>query len=105
VTAACAILESTFKVIIADKNLVMPCDQSVLPLWKVVQAHLGLGPAKATDPHVRQVLQGAASTIQGIAGMRSNTGSAHGRGPGAPLVDPRHARLAVHAAHTIVVFL
>ena len=99
-TAACAILESTFKVIIADKNLVMPSDQSVLPLWKFV-----LEPAKATDPHVRQVLQGAASTIQGIAGMRSNTGSAHGRGPGAPLVEPRHARLAVHAAHTIVVFL
>jgi hypothetical protein len=105
ITAACAILESTFKVIIADKGLTMPGDQSIHPLWKVVQAHLRIEPENATDPHVRQVLQGVASSVHGIAGMRSNTGSAHGRGPGAPTVEPRHARLAVHAAHTVVVFV
>lgn len=105
VTAACAILESTFKVIIADKPLTLPGDQSILPLWKVVQGHLGMEPAKMSDPHVRQVLQGIASAVHGIAGMRSNAGSAHGRGPGAPIVEPRHARLAVHAAHTVVVFV
>jgi hypothetical protein len=105
VTAACAILESTFKFIIADKGLTMPGDQSILPLWKVVQAHLRIEPGNVSDPHVRQVLQGVASSVHGIAGMRSNTGSAHGRGPGAPVVEPRHARLAVHAAHTVVVFV
>ena len=105
ITAACAILESTFKVIITDKALTMPGDQSILPLWRVVQADLRLQPAAASDPHVRQVLQGLASAVQGIAGMRSNTGSAHGRGPGAPIPEPRHARLAVHAAHTVVVFV
>ena len=105
VTAACAILESTFKVVIADKNLTMPSDQSILHLWKPVQDHLQMQPGKASDPHVRQVLQGVASALHGIAGMRSNTGSAHGRGRGAPLVESRHARLAVHAAHTLVVFV
>ncbi len=105
VTAACAILESTFKVIIADKALTMPGDESILPLWRVIQAHLQMQPGKASDQHVRQVLQGVSSAVQGIAGMRSNTGSAHGHGPGAPIVEPRHARLAVHAAHTVVVFV
>jgi Abortive infection C-terminus len=105
ITAACAILESTFKVIIADKALTMPADQSILNLWKPVQEHLQMQPAKALDQHVRQVVQGVASAVHGIAGMRSNTGSAHGRGPGAPTVEPRHARLAVHAAHTVVVFV
>jgi abortive infection Abi-like protein len=98
ITAACAILESTFKVIIAEKALTMPSDQSILPLWKPVQEHLQMQPGKSSDPHVRQVPQGVASTIHGIAGMRSNTGSAHGRGPGAPTVEPRHARLAVPGA-------
>lgn len=105
ITAACAILETLFKVIIADEGLALPSDMSVLPLWRIVQSHLGLEPGKAVDPHVRQVLQGLASTIQGVAGLRSNLGSAHGRGPGAPTVEPRHARLAVHAAHTVVGFV
>jgi len=105
ITAACAILESLFKVIIADESLTLPSDQSVLPLWRTVQAHLGWQPGSATDQHVRQVLQGLASSLQGIAGLRTNVGSAHGHGPGVQAVEPRHARLAVHAAHTLVVFV
>jgi hypothetical protein len=105
ITAACAILEVLFKVIIADEGLTLPSDQSVLPLWREVQTHLGLKPGSISDQHVRQIVQGLSSSIQGIAGLRSNVGSAHGQGPGAPRVEPRHARLAVHAAHTVVVFL
>jgi hypothetical protein len=105
ITAACAILESLFKVIIVDEGLIPPSDLSVLSLWKVVQTRLALDPGKAPDRHVRLVLQGLSSSIHGIAGMRSNVGSAHGHGPGAPVVEPRHARLAVHAAHTVVVFV
>ncbi len=104
-TAACAILEALFKVIIADEGLTLPADQTVLPLWKVVQGHLGLKPKNAVDPDDRKMLQGLATTIDGIAGRRTKAGSAHGRGPGARAVEPRHARLAVHAAHTIVRFV
>lgn len=105
ITAACSILEALFKVIIAEEGLTLPSDQSVLPLWKVVQGHLGLEPGKATDPDDRKMLQGLATTIDGIAGRRTKAGSAHGRSPGAPTVEARHARLAVHAAHTIVRFV
>jgi Abortive infection C-terminus len=77
----------------------------VLPLWRVVQGHLGWEPGKAVDPDVRQMLQGLASTIQGLAALRTHQGSAHGRGPDAPIVEARHARLAVHSAHTLVVFV
>src|SRR5262249_26552128 len=86
ITAACAILESTFKVIIADKALTMPADQSILHLWRPVQEHLQMQPGKASDPHVRQVLQGVASAVHGIAVMRRHTGSAHGRCTGAATV-------------------
>jgi hypothetical protein len=105
ITAACAMLETLFKVVIADEGLELPSDLSVLPLWRVVQRHLDLDPGKASDPHLRQVLQGLTSSIQGVAGLRSNLGSARGRGPDAPTVEPRHARLAVHAAHTVVLFV
>ena len=104
-TAACAILEALFKVIIADESLKLPSEQSVLPLWKVVQGHLGLEPGKTTDPDDRKMLQGFLTAIDGIAGRRTKTSSAHGRGPGAAVVEPRHARLAVHAAHTVVTFI
>jgi len=105
VTAACAILESLFKVIIADEGLTLPSEQTVLPLWRVVQSHLGLEPGNAIDPDDRNMLQGLATSIHGIAGRRTRGGSAHGRAPGTPTVEPRHARLAVHAAHTIVTFV
>ena len=90
---------------IAEAGLTLPSDQSVLPLWRVVQGHLGLEPGSVADQYVRQILQGQATSIHGIAGLRSNAGSAHGRGPGGPAVEPRHARLAIHAAHTLVVFI
>src|SRR5207247_2646896 len=79
ITAACAILESTFKVIIADEGLAMPSDLSVLPLWRAVRAHLALDPAKVADPHLKEILGGLAATVHGIAGLRSNAGSAHGQ--------------------------
>jgi hypothetical protein len=69
VTAACAILEAAFKVIIADAGLPMPSDESILPLWRVVQGHLGLQPANVTDQYVKQIVQGQATTVHGIAGL------------------------------------
>jgi len=105
ITAACATLESLFKTIIADEALDLPADQSVLPLWKVVQGCLNLDPAKATDPQLKKMLGGLASVVHGIAELRSAVGSAHGRGPGANAIEPRHARLAIHSAHTVVVFV
>jgi hypothetical protein len=104
-TAACAILEAVCKVIIADEGLEAPGDLSVLPLWRTVQGHLGLAPGGTEDPHVRQMFQGLIASVHGIAGLRSNKSSAHGQAPGARPIEPRHARLAVHAAHTVVVFL
>ena len=56
ITAACAILESTFKVIITDKALTMPGDQSILPLWRVVQA----APSIATRGCVRSTCSASA---------------------------------------------
>jgi hypothetical protein len=105
ITAACAILESLFKVIIADDGLQLPKDQSILPLWKEVQKHLKVDPAGTTAPDLKQILGGLASIVHGIAGLRTHAGSAHGRGRDVVPPSSRHARLAIHAADTLTVFV
>jgi hypothetical protein len=105
VTAACAIVEATCKTIIAEDGLTMPTDQSIQPLWRTVQAHLQLHPTKAVDTELRQTLSGLVSIVHGVGGLRTLRGSAHGQGPGGGTIEFRHARLAVHAAHTLVVFM
>lgn len=105
VTAACAIVEAACKTYIADRRLPLPADQSVLPLWKVVQKDLDLDPARTHDPDLKRILGGLASIVEGVAAFRTHASSAHGRGRCVVTIEARHARLAIHAAHTIVTFL
>lgn len=103
-TAACAGLESLLKHYIHDENLEMPGERSIGPLWKVVRADLGLSSDIVGDDQ-RQMLGGLASVIGGLGAFRTHAGSAHGGGRDRAPVKPRHARLAIHAAHTVAVFL
>ncbi len=104
ITAACSILESLFKVYIEDNSVEMPADQSLKPLWKMASKHLGLDPSSIGDDDVKKVLSGLNSVVDGIGSLRTHTGSAHGRGRRAYRLQARHARLAVHASHTLVAF-
>ena len=104
ITAACSILESLFKVYIEDTGVGMPSDQSLKPLWKKASRHLGLDPSSIEDNDVKKVLSGLNSIVDGIGSFRTHTGSAHGRGRRAYRLQARHARLAVHASHTLVGF-
>jgi Abortive infection C-terminus len=105
VTSACVILEEMCRTYIADEKLSLPSDQSLHPLWRVVQRHLGLAPTPELQDDLRKILGGLASIVDGTGAFRTHAGDAHGHGPEAPAVEPRHARLAVHAAHTVVTFV
>jgi hypothetical protein len=105
VTAACAIVEALCKVYLEDEGLVLPNDQSIKPLWKSVQTHLGLDPAQIADDDLKRVLGGLTSIIDGLGAFRTHVGSAHGRGRQAYRPAARHARLALHAAHTLTTFV
>jgi Abortive infection C-terminus len=105
ITAACSILEALFKVYIEDNNAVeMPSDQSLKPLWRAVSKQLGLDPAAVEDDDLKKILSGMISLVDGIASLRTHTGSAHGQGRRSYRPQARHARLAVHASHTLVQF-
>ena len=104
-TAACAILESLFKVYIEDHGLSEPSKKTLKPLWKTVQMDLNLEPKSHADEDLRRILSGLASVVDGIAALRTHAGSAHGRGRLRYRIKPRHARLAVHSAHLLTCFV
>lgn len=105
VSAASNILESVCKVYIADEGLEMPAKRDLKPVWSIVRKHLGFDPSIVEDQDLQQVLTGMISVVEGIGALRTHASSAHGAGKKSYKLEPRHARLAVHAAHTIALFV
>ena len=104
-TAACATLESICLVYMEDEGLEIPAKKALGDLWPVLKASFNLDPKAVADDDLKRILGGIASIVDGIAAFRTHAGSAHGRGRGAYVPRPRHARLGVHAAHTLAVFV
>ena len=105
-TAACAILESVCKTYLEEEGLALPNKQVLGSLWSEVGGHLGLAPKAIADDDLKRILQGLYSIADGVAALRTHAGSAHGHSVGKSYnLAPRHARLAVHAAHTMAMFV
>jgi hypothetical protein len=105
VSAASNILESVCKVVIADEGLTPPAKQDLQGVWNVVRKHLGLDPSKVADQDLQQILTGLLSVVHGIGALRTHASSAHGAGKVSYHLEPRHARLAIHSAHTLALFV
>lgn len=105
VSAACNILESIFKIYISDEKLVAPKKQDIQGLWKVVREDLGFDPSQLEDNDLKKILSGIFSIVDGIGAFRTHASSAHGHGRKIYKLKPRHARLAIHSAHTLTLFL
>lgn len=105
VSAACNIMESTFKVYIADEKLIVPAKQDLQSLWKVVRESLGLDTKSVEDEDLKRILSGLYSLTDGIGALRTHASSAHGAGRKIYKLKPRHARLAINAAHTLTMFI
>lgn len=104
VSAASNILESFCKLFITENGLEMPAKQDLKPLWTVVREHLGFDPAVVADVDLQTILSGMLATVEGIGALRTHASPAHGAGVTTYRIEPRHARLAIHAAHTIALF-
>lgn len=105
VSAACNILESIFKIYIADEGLPQPNKQDLQSVWKVVKTDLGFDPALVQDDDLKKILSGILSVVDGIGAFRTHASSAHGQGRKLYNIKPRHARLAIHSAHTLGLFI
>jgi hypothetical protein len=60
--------------------------------------------AKAGET-IKRLLSNLASITQGITELRNQYGTGHGKDAKSKGLEPRHAKLAVGAASTLVVFL
>lgn len=105
ITAASSIIEALCKTYTETFTLDLPAKQSIVPLWRVVQGHLGLNIDPTLEDDQKKILQGLASIIDGIGAYRTHIGSAHGRGTEPPTITVAEARLAVNASHSLVTFL
>lgn len=105
-TAACAILESVCKCYLEEEGHKLPKKQVLGTLWPEVASHLGLSPKDVADDDLKRILQGLFGIGDGVAALRTHQGSAHGKSEAKNYrLAPRHARLAVHAAHTMAMFI
>lgn len=105
-TAACAILESICKCYLEVEGVDLPKKQVLGTLWPEVASRLGLSPKDVADDDLRRILQGLYGIADGIAAIRTHQGSAHGKSEAKSYrLAQRHARLAVHAAHTMAMFV
>ena len=88
----------------------MPSKKDLGGLYRAVRDPLGISPEKSDIPpaivdDVRKVLSGLVTCVESIGALRTHAGDAHGRERGYRRIDPRIARLSVHAASTIALFL
>jgi hypothetical protein len=110
VTAACSLIESVCRSILIELGLPLPAKKDIEGLIKAVQEPLGLSPGRTNLPaeieaDIRQVLGGLTSVAKGVGALRTHGGDAHGRERGFRRIDARIARLAIHSASTLALFL
>lgn len=110
VTAACSLVESVCRSILIELKIPLPPKKDIEGVLRAVQEPLGLSPARSdfapeVAGDIRQILGGLTSVAKGIGSLRSHAGDAHGRERGSIRIDARVARLAIHSASTVALFL
>lgn len=110
VTSACSVVESVCRSVLIELGLPLPQKKDIQGLYQAIREPLGLTPDKPGVPDeiagdVRTVLGGLNSIVNGVGSLRTHGGDAHGRERGYRRVDSRIARLAIHSASTVSLFL
>jgi hypothetical protein len=107
-SAAANILEAICKEYIVEHvDLEMPSKQDLSTVFGVVRKHLGFDPGAMEDDDLKTILSGLITVVSGIARLRTHASSAHAQSTSKRTyrLEPRHARVAVHSAHALVVFI
>ena len=104
------LVESCFKTVLAGHALEYSKNDDLPQLSKKVFKAMKLVPDDIPDSAkgaetIRRILSNLATIVQGVAELRGLYGTGHGKDGRAKGISPRHARLAVGAASTLVNFL
>nr|VFJ67571.1 MAG: Abortive infection C-terminus [Candidatus Kentron sp. FW] len=104
------LIETCCKTILKERNVKFSSSLDIPRLVKLTSKELRLTPddieneAKAAET-IKRLLSNLTTITQGIAELRNEYGTGHGKAAKTKGLDPRHARLAVGAASTFAVFL
>jgi len=104
------LVETCCKTILSERGKTPSANLDLPKLVKAVVEELNLVPAGVPEQAkgaktIRVLLSNLATIAQGLAEMRGLYGTGHGKEGRSRGLGPRHARLAVGAAATLVVFL
>ena len=104
------LVETTCKTILRERAASLPGKPEIPELLKATRESLQLLPdqipnaAKGAET-IKRLLSNLGTIAQNLAELRRNYGTGHGQDGRAKGLDPRHARLAVNSAVTLVTFL
>lgn len=104
------LVETCCKTILEARTIAYPTSAQIPELIKLTVKVLALTPdsiqdkAKAAET-IKRLLSNLATITQGIAELRNQYGTGHGKAAGSKGLGSRHAKLAVGAASTLAVFL
>lgn len=104
------LVETCCKTILAERGIEVPRKTDLPKLVKLTCKELDLTPADISDHKkaaetIKVLLSNLATITQGIAELRNDYGTGHGREATSKGLSSRHAKLAVGAATTLAVFL
>lgn len=103
------VLEAALKAYLAHYNIAYKEDSDTLSaLWQKVVEHIGIHPKEMDDKDLKKIASGLFSIVDGTMHLRNKKSSAHGRSEEQmkqSAIRPRHARLAIHASHTVSAYI
>lgn len=104
------LVETVCRTILQERGIAAPNTLELAQLVKLTTKELKLTPDDVADEEaaadsLRRLLGNLGTMTQSLAELRNRFGTGHGKASDAKGLHPRHARLAVGAASTLVLFL
>lgn len=104
------LVETVCRTILAQRSIEAPVTLELAQLVKLTAKELKLTPSDIADEEaasdsMRRLLGNLGTITQSLAELRNRFGTGHGKAADSRGLQPRHAKLAVGAASTLVLFL
>ena len=103
------ILEASLKAYLDRKKIDFNDQTATLSdLWHLVRDNIGLKPQDMSNKDLKKIASGLNSIVDGTMFIRNKKSGAHGRTEeqtATNILRPRHARLVVHSAHTVSMYI
>ena len=103
------ILEASLKAYLQAKSIPFKDETATLSdLWPLVRSDIGLNPKDLENKDLKKIASGLNSIVDGTMYLRNKKSGAHGRTEEQTkeiALRPRHARLVVHSAHTLSMYV